>query len=110
MNALVCDGMAQIESRALTPDGTATVDGSDLKIECIGGPVTGEKACITAPIHADDLAAVTAITEVTLNDWFTVVVQVTGGGVLGYQSITCSLGESCEEKVVFVFTEATQVT
>eukprot|EP01068_Selenidium_serpulae_P019267 Selendium_serpulae@DN6518_c2_g1_i5.p1 len=106
-NAQICDAAAQIEVRAAVPDGSAMVNMlGELEIICVGD---GGGACI-ATITAEDLATATAITGVTLDNFNTVVVQVTGGGVLGYQSLTCDLGAPCETSLMFAFRDAAEIT
>eukprot|EP01068_Selenidium_serpulae_P019269 Selendium_serpulae@DN6518_c2_g1_i7.p1 len=109
VNGWICDATAQIEARAamVPADGMAEVNGSgELEIICAGG--TGG-ACV-ATIDAEDLAAATAITVVMLGGFNTAVVQVIGDGVLGYQSLTCDLGAFCDAWLMFVFTDAAEIT
>eukprot|EP01068_Selenidium_serpulae_P019270 Selendium_serpulae@DN6518_c2_g1_i9.p1 len=111
LNGHICDATAQIEARAAAPDGTAIVTAAGgLEIVCAGGPGTG--ACITT-ITAENLAAATDVTVISLTGFSTAVVQVIGDGVTstyGYQSLTCQLADLCQRLLIFAFTDATEIT
>eukprot|EP01068_Selenidium_serpulae_P016033 Selendium_serpulae@DN6260_c1_g3_i6.p1 len=106
-NSRMCDAKDQIVEK-MGGDGTAILSGTDIQINCDGG--TAGLACVTQ-LSADDLAEATNISQLNLNSWSSVVIEILGDGHIAYDSLTCDAGITfgCAN-VVFAFTQASGVT
>eukprot|EP01068_Selenidium_serpulae_P016034 Selendium_serpulae@DN6260_c1_g3_i7.p1 len=103
-NSRMCDAKDQIVEK-MGGDGTAILSGTDIQINCDGG--TAGLACVTQ-LSADDLVEATNISQLNLNSWTSVVIEILGDGHIAYDSLTCGVA-NCNN-VVFAFTQASGVT